>query len=110
MSSEERLDEGLREHRRVHLEAGAERRRRADPRSDAAEARALNRLMQLQRVAPEMLVAERVEPECLPATIELIEREGADRVVEGRRVVRMDTTVAAAEASLCRHECRCPHG
>src|SRR5262245_28880061 len=49
----------------VDLETDGEGGLRAHTGPDAAERRALDRLMQLERVAPERLVAERVEPEDL---------------------------------------------
>ena len=54
----------------VELQADSERGRRAHAGPDAAEARAADRLMQLERVAPEALVAERVEAEDLPPEVE----------------------------------------
>ena len=51
------------------------------PGADAAVRRARDRLVELQRVAPERLVAERVEAEGLPALLELLARIVADGVV-----------------------------
>ena len=70
------LDRGrrlLRDRRRVDLEPGGQRGFRAEARADAAVLRAGDRAMQLQRVAPERLVSERVVAEDVPPG----EEEGA---------------------------------
>ena len=51
----------------VEFEADGERRRRTDTRSDPTETRAADGLMQLERIAPEPLVAEGIASEDLPA-------------------------------------------
>src|SRR5262249_11770260 len=76
------LAQVLRQGRRVHLEPDAERCGGTDAAADAAEARAFDGLMQLQCVAPEMLVAESVEAERLAAAREQIARMGSNRPVE----------------------------
>ena len=55
--------------------------RRASLRADAPESRALDRLVELQRVAPERLVAEGVEPKDLQALLELLASIVANGVV-----------------------------
>jgi len=59
-----------RQRRRVDLQADGQRGPRAHARSDPAVRRAGDRLVQVQRIAPERLIAERVEPERLPALVD----------------------------------------
>src|SRR2546429_1672493 len=56
----------------VNLQSDGQRRPRTDARPDAAETRALDRLVQLQRATPERLVAERVESKGAPAAFDLL--------------------------------------
>src|SRR5215831_19268803 len=74
------LPQRLRERVEVHLETDRERGLRADAAADAAEAAALDGLVQLERVAPERLVAEGVEAEGVAP--------GGDQIVLGIPVMR----------------------
>ena len=62
----DRRRDALRDPSCIDLEPDRERRLRADPRSDAAVLAPGNRAVQLQRAAPERLVAEAVEAKNLP--------------------------------------------
>ena len=64
-----------RKRQRLHVdfEADAERSGRIDSRSDAAIFGAGNRLMELQRVAPERFVAERVEAKRVAPFVDHVE-------------------------------------
>jgi hypothetical protein len=70
----------------IDLQADAQCGLRADARADAAEARPLDRLMELERAAPELLVAERVEAEDALAVVDRRQSAGADRSVDGREL------------------------
>src|SRR5215213_8731413 len=65
----------------VYFQAGAEDRRRTDARADSAKTDARYCLVQLQRVAPECFVPERVEPEDPPALVEQLCCTLEDRIV-----------------------------
>ena len=62
----DRRRDALRDPSCIDLEPDRERRLRADPRSDSAVLAPGNRAVQLQRAAPERLVAEAVEAKNLP--------------------------------------------
>src|SRR4029078_8028531 len=68
----------------VDLEAELERRLRAQPRTDTAVRLAGDRTMQAERVAPESLVAERVETED-PATAQDFHEAVREVALLGRR-------------------------
>jgi hypothetical protein len=72
----------LREGVGVDLQTDAHRGLRAYAGADATKLRALDRLVQLQRIAPERLVAERVEPEDVSPVLDHRERTTADRPVD----------------------------
>src|SRR5262249_26451758 len=74
------LPQHRRERVEVHLETDRERGLRADAAADAAEAAALDGLVQLERVAPERFVAEGIEAEGVAP--------GGDQIVLGIPVMR----------------------
>ena len=78
----EQLAQPARERVEVDLEPDAERHRRADTRTDAAVLRAGNCLVEVQLAAPEVLVAEGVEPEDLLSLLDELLRIGLDDLVE----------------------------
>src|ERR1051326_8618235 len=62
----QRLGQGI----HVHFQSNGQSSAGADARTDTAVIRALNRLVQLKRVAPEGLVPERIKSENVPAVLQ----------------------------------------
>jgi hypothetical protein len=78
----------------IDFQPERQRSRRLEARADAAELFARNRLIQMQCVAPERLVAERIEAERLPARGDRLQRLLSELLVGERRA-----TFACASSS-----------
>jgi hypothetical protein len=81
----DRVQRRRRQRFRIDLQPDGQRRARTETSPDTTEARPLYGLVKPQRRAPELFVAERVEAENLPATLEEIHRVIGDLSIEGRR-------------------------
>ena len=69
----------------IELEADGECGRGADPRAHTAKSRAADRLVQLERIAPEPLVAEGITAKDLTSAVEQIAVVLLNRRIEGSR-------------------------
>jgi len=72
----------------VYLQPQIERSLRSEAAAHAAEALALERALEVQRTAPEILIAEGIEPEGLAARRERTLRVSAYLIVEACRGIR----------------------
>src|SRR5215831_3419459 len=75
------LEQIVRQRIDVHFQAHRERGTGAHARTHSAQAGAFDRLLKLERVAPEALVAERVESEDLASLAHELRRKGSGGVV-----------------------------
>src|ERR1051326_458139 len=94
-------DQRLRQRVCIAFQSDRESRRGADTRTNAAEVRAFNRAMQLQRVAPKGLVAERVETKSLLALVEHALGVRVRLALTCRRLRRVCPTISCAYKNQC---------
>src|SRR6185312_17260147 len=85
-SGTERGDYRSRQCIQIHFKAEVQSGIRADSTPHTAEPRAFDSAVQLEFSAPEVLVTERVEPECIAALAECRDRLRANPVVERPRI------------------------